>query len=146
MGCDIHLHIEVKIGGKWEHWGSPDVPRNYALFALMADVRNDGTIKPICQPKGLPKDIHLLTKLDYNRAKSDYHGMSWFGVDEIIELNGILNNAAECREFFQRSYICLEIDILKTWLFRNTFASFREYPKSYPSVLKDVRFVFWFDS
>lgn len=146
MGCDIHLHIEVKLSGKWEHWGAPDINRNYALFALMADVRNDGTIKPICQPKGLPKDIHLLTKLDYNRAKSDYHSMSWFGIDEIKKLSDAFENKELLDTILHKTWGNLEIDILRTWLFRDGFAGFKDYPESYPSVLEDVRFVFWFDN
>lgn len=27
MGCDIHLHIEVKINGAWEHYATPRVDR-----------------------------------------------------------------------------------------------------------------------
>ena len=68
MGCDIHFHVERKIGGQWvspEKWyKDPDsgtltlydwVPgtfvrksgpmyssRNYDLFAMLADVRNSG--------------------------------------------------------------------------------------------------------
>lgn len=62
MGCDIHLHTEVKINGVWHHMGAPSVPRNYRLFAKMAGVR--GIETPIAEPRGLPGDATLLTRRD----------------------------------------------------------------------------------
>ena len=65
MGCDLHLHTEVKINGKLHHYGSHRPHRNYDLFAKMANVRNyDEEIEPISLPKGLPEDITELTKYD----------------------------------------------------------------------------------
>lgn len=63
MGCDIHLYVEKKVGGKWvkkggfvsdyykegdPYWGAkrfkttdqPYSGRNYTVFAALADVRN----------------------------------------------------------------------------------------------------------
>ena len=71
MGCDIHLYIEYKSkkykskmvefdGYKysWHDFGKCINPgRNYALFALMADVRNyDGQLPVIVKPRGMPDD------------------------------------------------------------------------------------------
>ncbi len=36
MGCDIHLHTEVKIANVWHRYGCPSVDRNYRVFAKMA--------------------------------------------------------------------------------------------------------------
>ena len=33
MGTDMHLHIELKIDGRWEHWSAPRIDRNYEFFA-----------------------------------------------------------------------------------------------------------------
>ena len=33
--------------------------RNYTMFAIFADVRNGGNVRPISKPKGLPNDIPL---------------------------------------------------------------------------------------
>jgi len=35
MGTDIHVHTEVKFGGRWHHYGAPKVSRNYRLFTKM---------------------------------------------------------------------------------------------------------------
>lgn len=78
MGCDIHLYVERRDGGRWltcdrwvdTEWGR-DVRehfysgRNYDLFAILADVRNgrgfagvktgEGFV-PISLPRGWPDD------------------------------------------------------------------------------------------
>lgn len=41
MGCDIHLHQEVKINGEWHHYRLAEMPRNYEVFEKMAGVRGD---------------------------------------------------------------------------------------------------------
>lgn len=69
MGCDIHLHQEVKIGGEWHHYREQSVSRNYALFAKMAGVRNYGlTVTPIDEPRGIPDDATDGTELTDLRA------------------------------------------------------------------------------
>lgn len=61
MGCDIHLLIEYKkVMSDWVQSFSRDkinISRNYGLFAVLADVRNDYDIQPVCQQKGFPKEI-----------------------------------------------------------------------------------------
>jgi hypothetical protein len=48
MGTDMVVHTEVMINGEWHHYGCPYIERNYALFAMMADVRNeDGEYEPL---------------------------------------------------------------------------------------------------
>jgi hypothetical protein len=34
MGCDIHAHVEIKIGGKWHHYNHPSTDRRYVLIEL----------------------------------------------------------------------------------------------------------------
>jgi hypothetical protein len=80
MGCDIHFYVEVKRDGQWTHhdWEKPYVVgkysdgsvdfsrmmkdplyigRNYVLFSVLADVRNDYGISPIQSVRGLPADV-----------------------------------------------------------------------------------------
>lgn len=68
MGCDIHLFTEVRdADGKWELFACDDphrpgeqgyTDRCYAVFATLADVRNDREpIKPISKPRGWPEDM-----------------------------------------------------------------------------------------
>lgn len=57
MGCDIHCYVEYTRAGT-EHWsgfgGRINPGRNYALFALIAGVRNCNEVTPIIPPRGFP--------------------------------------------------------------------------------------------
>ena len=72
MGCDIHLYIEYKsknnnedIRNNWRSFGQKINPgRNYALFALMANVRNYDCILPVPQVRGFPEDAAYYSSND----------------------------------------------------------------------------------
>jgi len=74
MGCDIHLYIEYKskdgYDPAWQGFGGNINPgRNYAMFALMADVRNyysDGKLPVLVERRGMPDDAGY-TATDDNR-------------------------------------------------------------------------------
>lgn len=107
MGCDIHVYTERKrsINGEkqWfncDHWkynpywergnGEREVDivpiyddRNYALFSLLADVRNYYENDPISQPKGLPQNCCGRTKEEYNYWDCDGHSHSYFTLEEL---------------------------------------------------------------
>ena len=107
MGCDIHVCCERKnYEGKWincdhfkfnPYFDSDDedddkwwiVPifddRNYALFATLADVRNNGYIKPISGPRGLPSDVHYITKQLAESWGSDGHSHSYYTLKELMD-------------------------------------------------------------
>ncbi len=122
MGCDIHLAVEVRRDGQWhralppEHVRSPWLveyaaenpdnawaveharvvwydSRNYNVFAVLANVRNDGFIKPIAEPRGLPDDMSdEVARLDGEHPAHDYgshdvslgdHSQSWLTLAEL---------------------------------------------------------------
>lgn len=65
MGCDIHIYIEyrnrkVEFDGYKHNWSSHggriNPGRNYALFALMSDVRNYDELPVSISPRGMPDD------------------------------------------------------------------------------------------
>lgn len=133
MGCDIHLHAEIKLKNEWHHYATPSVPRSYRLFGKMAGVRNN-EIDPISPPRGLPADISDVTRYDYDSWKEDAHSASWLGSSEIADLSDWL-----------RSIDDDESDCFG-YLFGNTYGSFSRYPDERPDGLEDIRFVFWFDN
>lgn len=142
MGCDIHLHIEVKISGVWHHWASPYVKRDYQLFAKMAGVRNCGITDPISKPKGMPDNPTFTTEFECKRWGADGHSHSWFGFTEIKELAVFVKN-----DLRSGQWLSLEHHILNgSWLCGNPFAGLKEYPNDYPKEIEDVRFIFWFDN
>ena len=136
MGCDIHLHIEVKIQGKWLHYGCPMVDRRYDAFAYMANVRNYDDIEPISYPKGLPEDVSEMTRFCYAQDEDHYslHGMSWLDKAQIELLEEWFKEQVagggwqDFNYHFIRTYLCgngLTCNI---------------------KGVDDVRLVFWFDN
>jgi hypothetical protein len=115
VGCDIHLYVEVRDGGRWRHVPVADnyrdaagdldyeqyandplyVGRNYALFAILAGVRNgrgvvDGAdtgnrYVPIADPRGLPEDLTPEVRAEANDWRGDAHGHSWHSLAHLLE-------------------------------------------------------------
>ena len=57
--------------------------RNYTTFAVLADVRNDGYVKPICEPRGLPADCVRKTDEDGGAHEYGDHSFSWLTLAEL---------------------------------------------------------------
>ena len=111
MGCDIHMYVERKVGGKWwnadyfvpnpswkpDEWGRAPIPkyhhvkiygnRNYALFATLANVRNYGNTDYISEPKGLPDDVTEFVKSEWETWEFDGHSCSWLTLRELIDFH-----------------------------------------------------------
>ena len=138
MGCDIHVHTEVKINGEWHHLGNPNVGRHYALFAKMANVRNRGDITPIAEPRGLPDDITFLTRFDKERDGG--HSYSYLTGEEIDQLDVWYRQ--ECKRF-TNDYCYIEKEF--GYLFSGGW-NVKKYPDDQPDGVEDSRWVFWFDN
>lgn len=136
MGCDIHAHIELKVNGKWEHYSCPLLKRWYALFARIANVRNDGSIEPISLPRGLPDDLNIVTKLEADSWKGDGHHYTWLNKDELNELikwaEDRMGNDGWSFQHEQMGYL--------------NGNDFLQYAESHPKEFEDVRFICWFDN
>lgn len=137
MGCDIHLHIEVKIDGTWQHYANPWVGRSYDLFTLLAGIRSTGNFKPIAEPKGLPADCNPLTRfiLDY----ADFHSHSHLDIKDLARANKrwVKYHGSEdytiWKAMFEDPYF------LDNW--QDPFPFKDRNPK-----IEDIRIVFAFDS
>lgn len=86
MGTDMHLHVEVRDhdGEPWRvERGVEYEWRNYAVFAVLAGVRDDyEDITAIAQPRGLPDDVTEHTRgclVDH-----DTHSCSWVTLAELL--------------------------------------------------------------
>lgn len=135
MGCDIHLHQEVKINGEWHHYRHRSIDRSYKLFALMAGVRNNSKLEPVVQPKGLPEDLTFLTRYDYEENwGSDAHTPSWLDPQEVKQV---------IERFFTEDI--WEAEKWFGYLFGHSWTELLQYPSEMPKGLEDYRFVFWFD-
>lgn len=88
-----------KIRSKWDDckYRLPEffTDRNYAVFALLADVRNDGSIIPIQRDRGLPGNVTNLSKAQL----SNEHSAGFVTLDELksydfkreVEIEGFLS-------------------------------------------------------
>ncbi len=95
MGTDIHGVFQRHDGSQWvdiesnyEQW------RNYQLFAVLANVRNGfgfaGTptgeaVKPISEPRGLPRDFEGGTDHESLQIWMGYHSHSWLTGEEMLD-------------------------------------------------------------
>lgn len=59
--------------------------RNYARFAVLADVRNYGNTPYIDEPRGLPDDVTAEVEKDSNRWGEDGHSHSYFTLKELLD-------------------------------------------------------------
>jgi len=108
MGTDIHGYAEVRRRGAWEkvgavfpyHWFDPTFPeseqnprltdeffteRNYNLFAILADVRNDhGAFVPIDTPRGLPDDLSVEMRAIVAARRDRPHDESYLTLAELL--------------------------------------------------------------
>lgn len=105
MGCDIHMHVEYKnYNGYWlcgDYFVQKQcydgeieyslIPiyhnRNYALFAVLADVRNHGDTECIDRPRGLPTDVTDTVREIYENECWDAHSCSYFTLKELIDFH-----------------------------------------------------------
>lgn len=101
MGCDIHLYAETLPEGEFAEWTAlhphdvglpPDSStydgrwfheRDYALFAVLAGVRNYGSITPISPPRGLPDEPSFLVQAGNAFWGTDGHSHSWVMLGEV---------------------------------------------------------------
>jgi hypothetical protein len=59
-------------------------PRDYRLFARLADVRNSG-INPISEPRGFPNNISREVSDYIKRWEGDGHSHTYYYLDELLE-------------------------------------------------------------
>lgn len=154
MGCDIHAHIEILVNDEWIYYTPVNIARNYDVFAKMAGVRNYESIEAISKPRGLPKDISVMTRLHRESLNVDGHSDSYLDYNEIVQLIDWM------KETQKMTTLCDDgsrISYPEKWewsffgerngfLFGNTIYNWKKHPEDYPDFIKDIRLVFWFDN
>lgn len=141
MGCDIHLHTEIKVRGVWHHYSHPRINRNYRLFSKMAGVRaHEDDDPPIAQPRGLPEGLSFTTQFDADRWGIDGHSHSWLSATELAGLVEWMDSQHKDGNKWW-SWEWEELG----YLFGNGW-NVHAYPTDYPDGLEDARVIFWFDN
>lgn len=91
MGCDIHLRVEILEDDKWVdgnlYTADKDLVefyngRDYNLFGILADVRNEHFMGAIDEPRGLPNDAIAFHIEDLENC--DYHSQTYFTYQELL--------------------------------------------------------------
>ena len=81
--------------------------RNYDLFSFLADVRNDGSIVPLDEPRGRPKDASDAYLWAYSSWEGNAHSHSWFLLEELLKYNRDFWIKINSESFYDR---LLELD------------------------------------
>jgi hypothetical protein len=151
MGCDIHAHVELRVAGKWEHYATPSIDRRYRLFGAMAGVR--GEVPAIVKPKGVPDDMSVITRLDWEKWGVDAHTPSWLNEEELDLLQKWLDAEKIKVDKKEEKYPCMFFDLEagvlnRTYMFGNSLTAFKHYTdyEYIPKNCDAVRLVFWFDN
>ncbi|MBR5172396.1 MAG: hypothetical protein IKW14_03225 [Phascolarctobacterium sp.] len=162
MGCDIHVRIECKfkMDGKWVWQDFTPVFKNpyygkyehapeyeeyyiggrwYKAFALLADVRNYGSITPISLAKGMPDDASEGVMAEYEKWGKDAHSHSYF---TLMELEYYCNTHTEIIGEKDDDEPLYAKDLLKSYLQALQFV----YNNIDPIDKNSIRMVFWFDN
>lgn len=61
--------------------------RYYAVFAILADVRNREDVKPLAEPRGLPADFEVVNDgghIEHDGKWMGDHSHSWFTLAELL--------------------------------------------------------------
>lgn len=132
MGCDIHSHIEIKIGGVWHHYSCPPLPRSYQLFERICGVRGEAE-NAIAPPRGLPDDLSIVTKVCRVYDGCDAHSETWLDQMELCAL-------IKFHETFTKGMAQFD-----HWGYLNG-NSFDLSTYGHPVEITDVRFICWFDN
>jgi hypothetical protein len=130
MGTSIEVHTEVKIGGEWHHYGCPFIERDYALFAKMANKRNeDGQVAdPLTPHEGLPGDATKLTGIAAGLAN---YPVLWLDHHQISALAKWHESTTPSNAWGLEGQF--------DFVFSNRWAGIPN------KLIEDARFIFWFD-
>lgn len=148
MGATMHAHIEVKKNGIWHHYASPNITRDYLVFACINGTRKEAfegspdiykQINPVTgQVQTLPNDMSEVTRicLDIDRELYILKSFSVLSAEDLETLQKRLNEIVY-RCVPERA-MDLEEDIFKTYIGGGSIAAHRGFD--------DVRVILWFDN
>ena len=82
--------------------------RNYALFAILADVRNNYGIIPIDNPKGLPANLSKKVLECSTEWEGDGHSYSYFTFEELLNYDWVNNFIVQEGFVDEKNYVCFK--------------------------------------
>jgi hypothetical protein len=141
MGTDIEVHTEVKINGKWQHYGCPYIQRFYVLFAKMSGerIQPEWHILPIDAHKEMPPDATELTLFAHNyvtKTTTAARKICWLDRYQIEELDEWFRKELKAHEHPNSAVKSHGLEAEFDYLFHNGWVN--------NSLVEDVRFIFWY--
>lgn len=88
MGCDIHGWVEIRTHN-WYAMVNIEgcTGRSYDTYGCLFGVRNSANFEPVAKRRGLPDDLSIKARRDYQSAESDHHSMSYLTYEEIQDID-----------------------------------------------------------
>jgi len=172
MGCDIHIHVEIKTNNEWNYFtgnhftlsdwekeysgtekgNAPFDWRSYGMFGVLAGVRGDTIpIKEVTYelPEGVSQDIQG----NWNDWKGDGHSLSYLTARDLFEFDynkDISTLTNKRRILFEKIKKYKYNSINETYydVLGGPDSMFFTHVKELSELgdLDDVRIVFWFDN
>lgn len=140
MGTSLHLHVEVRVDGKWLHWNQPYIHHDYALDAKLGLENTDEDIAYFAPCRGLPPSVSPTTKLDADRWEEDAHSHSWLSGEE----------AEQVQEWYYKLRICTDRHPpLFGYVFGADIGGYEDIQETLEDsghTFGGVRIVYWFDN
>ena len=152
--CGDYFHKNPYFGSdeyekEWSLVGLCD-SRNYAMFSVLANVRNYGETEYIDEPRGLPEDVTEMVKEDAENWGIDGHSHSYLTLKELIDFQNKQTPLRHRGMISPENEVLLPmIEALKTradeLYFICRFSWDRNYDECYQKA-ENIRIVFWFDN
>lgn len=158
MGCDIHEYFEIRDSGIWTYtellpfidWDTATfqeeevffqhpalILRNYALFSMLANVRNKFSIKPFALPRDIPDDASEVVRLAWQEGRELWeHDTSWLTLEELLSFDW--NQTID--DYYGEKSVPYGAAV-------DRFVTVTlPYPKTLVADPADLRMIFWFDN
>ncbi len=84
--------------------------RNYYLFSILADVRNDGSVEPLSDCRGIPNDASSGYRYMTKRWEGDAHSHSYFTLKELLDVDWNKYETEHLQDFFKVLELLKNID------------------------------------
>ena len=133
MSRDIHMHMEIKIRGKWEHYRHSREPKDCRFHDHMMDRVTDLKFE-------VPEDLSQITMLNLKYWVGDAHHIGILGLEAIAEVeawfNGLLAQGG-IHNYDNKPF---------GYLLGMRWKSLVAYPSELPFEIEDARIIYWFDN
>ena len=143
MGCDIHMHVEVKIDNQWHYYGELHIRRHYALFDRLSHVRGYN-YEGIAKNRGIPTDASAVTRVHFNSWGQDAHSEGYLTSEEIKDFIPIWNSQTRRYDHPQNLPFFYAEDL--RYFFGNGYDNWYSEKENIPEEIQDFRFIFWYDN